>query len=166
MLIRDEIAADRDAVRRVVSAAFEGHPFSNGREGELVDALRDAGALTLSLVAEDSGVILGHVAVSPITIDGASLGWFGLGPIAVLPERQGRGAGAALIDAALSRLRAADAAGCVVFGDPKYYGRFGFAVYAGLRFAGGPSDLFMALPFGSTIACGAVDYHPAFALVG
>ncbi|WP_159731140.1 GNAT family N-acetyltransferase [Methylosinus sp. Ce-a6] len=165
MLIRDETAADRAAVRGVIAAAFEGHPFSNGREGDLVDALRDAGALTLSLVAEDAG-ILGHIAISPVTIDGASLDWFGLGPVAVLPERQRRGVGAALIEAALSRLRARGAAGCVVFGEPSYYSRFGFESRSGLRFAGGPPELFMASPFAPTIARGAVDYHPAFALVG
>lgn len=165
MVIRDESGADRIAIRKVVAVAFEGHPFSNGREGELVDALRAADALTLSLVAEDDDIV-GHLAVSPVSIDGASLGWFGLGPIAVLPERQRRGIGAALIGVALSRLRAANAAGCVVFGDPKYYGRFGFDIHAGLRFIGGPPELFSALPLASPIATGVVDYHPAFALVG
>ncbi|BBU62533.1 GCN5 family N-acetyltransferase [Methylosinus sp. C49] len=165
MLIRDESAADRVAVRDVHSAAFRDHPFSKGREGELVDALREAGALTISLVAE-ADFIVGHVAISPVAIDGAALGWFGLGPIAVLSEHRRQGVAAALIEAGLTRLRAAGAAGCVVFGEPKYYGRFGFRSHAGLRFAGGPPELFMALPLAPMTALGAVDYHPAFALVG
>ncbi|WP_018265334.1 GNAT family N-acetyltransferase [Methylosinus sp. LW4] len=164
MLIRDESAADRVAVREVHSAAFRDHPFSKGREGELVDALREAGALTISLIAE-AGFIVGHVAISPVTIDGTTVGWFGLGPVAVLSEHRRQGVGATLIDAGLARLRAAGAAGCVVFGEPKYYGRFGFRSHAGLRFVGGPPELFMALPFAAPIPSGAVDYHPSFALV-
>jgi putative acetyltransferase len=165
MLIRDEAAADHAATRSVIQAAFEGHPYSNGREGDLVDALRDAGGLTVSLVAEDSGAILGHVAVSPVTIDGAAREWFGLGPVAVLPAHQRRRIGSALIDAALTKLRASGAAGCVVFGEPRFYGRFGFHADAGLRFAGGPPELFMALALRPPAPRGVVAYHRLFALV-
>ncbi|CAN2532948.1 MAG TPA: N-acetyltransferase [Methylosinus sp.] len=166
MFIRDEAPSDRAAIRSIIAAAFEGLSYSNQREGDLVDALRNANALTLSLVAEDSGAIIGHIAVSPVTIEGASLDWFGLGPLAVRPERQRKGVGAALVERALSTLRAADAAGCVVFGAPSYYGRFGFRIDPGVRFEGGPPEHFMALALGSTIPRGSVDYHPAFALVG
>ncbi|MBY6240188.1 GNAT family N-acetyltransferase [Methylosinus sp. Sm6] len=166
MLIRDETPDDHRAIHGVVDAAFAHMPYSNQKEGDLVDALRGAGALTLSLVAEEAGEILGHVAVSPVTIDGAALGWFGLGPLAVLPARQRQGVGSALIEAALSRLRAAGAAGCVVFGEPAFYGRFGFAKFDGLCFAGGPPELFLGLSFGPETPRGSVDYHPSFALVG
>lgn len=165
MLIRDEASGDHRAIRGVVDAAFARTPFSNHKEGALVDALRAAGALTLSLVGEEAGEIIGHVAVSPVTIDGAARGWFGLGPVAVLPERQRLGVGSDLIDAALSRLRAMEAAGCVVFGRPSFYERFGFRTQVGLRFAGGPPELFMALPFRLPPPGGAVDYHPCFGLV-
>jgi putative acetyltransferase len=166
MFIRDEASGDHRAIRSVVDAAFEPMPFSNKKEGALVDALRAADALTLSLVAEEAGAIIGHIAISPVTIDGAALGWFGLGPVAVLPERQRGGVGSALIDAALSRLRATEAAGCVVFGKPSFYERFGFRQQSGLRFAGGPPELFMALLFRSPAPVGGVDYHPCFGLVG
>lgn len=165
MVIRDEASGDHPAIRGVVDAAFARMPFSNQKEGALVEALRAAGALTLSLVAEEAGEIIGHVAVSPVTIDGAALGWFGLGPVAVLPERQHRGVGSALIAAALSRLRAAQAAGCVVFGSPEFYRRFGFRTHDGLRFLGGPPEHFMSLPFRPPAPMGAVDYHPCFELV-
>jgi putative acetyltransferase len=162
MLIRDEASGDHRAIRGVVEAAFERMPFSNQKEGALVEALRAAGALALSLVAEEAGVVLGHVAVSPVTIDGAALGWFGLGPVAVLPERQRSGVGSSLIEAALSRLRMADAAGCVVFGSPSFYQRFGFRTQGGLRFVGAPPELFMALAFRPPAPMGVVDYHPCF----
>jgi hypothetical protein len=63
--------------------------------------------------------------------DGAT-GWFGLGPISVLPELQGTGIGTLLMQDALRLLRARGAAGCVVLGDPAYYSRFGFAPEASL----------------------------------
>lgn len=167
MQILSERAGDRPAIRAVIAAAFAGHPFSNQREGDLVDALREAGALTLSYVAEDEdAAIVGHVAASPVAIDKSSRGWHGLGPVAVRPGRQRQGVGRALIETALASLRDIGSAGCVVLGEPDYYRRFGFQRFPLIRFEGAPPELFMALPFGSIIPTGAVEYHPAFALVG
>ncbi len=166
MTIRHESANDLAAIRAVIAAAFAGHPLSNGKEGDLVEALRARGALSLSLVAEDdAAAIVGHVAASPVVVDGLP-GWHGLGPVAVAPARQGRGVGRALIEAALDLLRDSGSGGCVVLGEPDYYRRFGFAHRPELLLEGAPAGCFMALPFGKAVPRGRVAYHPAFALVG
>lgn len=161
MRIREESAGDAAAIRQVTTAAFAGVAHSSGTEGDIVDALRASGALTLSLVAEDGGVILGHAALSPVTIGGAQ-GWFGLGPVSVRPDRQGEGIGAALVREGLSRLRASGAQGCVVLGDPGYYERFGFRADPQLRFEGAPPEYFMRLTCQGRTPSGRVTYHPAF----
>ncbi|MEG3791835.1 N-acetyltransferase [Lysobacter sp. CCNWLW3] len=162
--IRDERAGDIGAIRAVVAAAFAGHPHSRQTEHHIVDALRAADALSLSLVAERDGEVLGHVAFSPVAIGDGSPGWYGLGPVAVAPAQQRHGIGRALIEAGLARLRALDAAGCVVAGDPAYYARFGFAANADLRYPGLPPEYFMALPLAGASARGEVAYHAAFDL--
>jgi len=161
-MIRAETPADVAAIRAVTAAAFAGAPHSSQTEAAIVDALRQAGALTLSLVAERDGGVVGHAAFSPVTIDGRAGRWFGLGPVSVLPEHSGRGLGRALIEEGLRQLRLGGAEGCVVLGNPAYYGRFGFANDAGLRYEAAPSQYFQCLAFGSGRAKGIVDYHPAF----
>jgi len=84
------------------------------------------GNLTLSLVAVMADEIIGHVAFSPATIGNESEGWYALGPISVTPGRQRKGVGSALIKEGLNWLKAHDAKGCVLTGNPDYYGRFGF----------------------------------------
>jgi len=123
--------------------------------------LRDSGDLSLSLVTEDDGLI-GHVAFSPVSITDGSEGWFGLGPLAVLPDRQGEGIGAALVRQSLMQLQALGASGCVVLGDPAYYRRFGFARMPDRAFPQAPPEYFMALPFGKASPRGAVLYAAAF----
>ena len=86
MNIRAEIPEDAAIIRAITSAAFEGAPHSSGTEAAIVDALRAAGALTVSLVAVQNGEIVGHVAFSPVTIDCKSTGWLGLGPVSVRPD--------------------------------------------------------------------------------
>lgn len=162
MEFREERQGDAAVIAAVTAAAFEGHPYSDGREPLIVAGLRAAGALRLSLVAEEGGEVLGHLAFSPVTIAGADLGWFGLGPVSVRPDRQGQGIGAALIRAGLARLREGGVAGVVLLGEPAYYSRFGFATEAGLTLPGVPSDYFMALSFGGEVPQGSVAYHPAF----
>jgi putative acetyltransferase len=124
--IRDEGAADVAAIRDLTAAAFAPMAFSDGTEPAIIDALRDAGDLVLSLVAAAEGAVVGHVAFSPVTIGGVHRGWFGLGPIAVLPGLQRQGIGRALIAAGLARLRDRGAQGCALIGDPGYYGPLGF----------------------------------------
>ncbi|BCP53263.1 GNAT family N-acetyltransferase [Kaistia sp. 32K] len=172
MKIRDEKPADREAINALVTAAFRDHPHSNQREAQLVDALRDAGALTISLVAEEAGTIVGHIAFSAVTIDGVDKGWFGLAPVAVLPALQGKGIGRALIEAGLERLQALGATGCVLVGDPGFYRRFGFQADSRLTYPGLPPEYFLArlLKQDGTKApampSGEVRHHPAFTEIG
>jgi putative acetyltransferase len=100
--------------------------------------------------------------LSPIKVDGADVGWFGLGPVAVRPDLQGRGIGRALVDGVLGRARSMGAAGCVVLGDPAYYARFGFRPFDGLHYPGPPAEYFQALTFRGEPPSGTVAYHPAF----
>jgi putative acetyltransferase len=162
VVIRPEGAADAAAVRSVTAAAFRAAPHASGTEAAIVDALRAAGALSVSLVAEEGGAIIGHVAFSPVTIEGQRPGWYGLGPVSVHPDRQGLGTGSRLIRCGLERLRTAGAQGCVVLGDPRYYGRFGFRPDAALTYLGAPSEYFQCLSFRGSTPVGIVTYHPAF----
>ncbi|WP_064682399.1 GNAT family N-acetyltransferase [Rhizobium bangladeshense] len=126
MLIRYETPADIDAIHDLTSIAFAPMPYSAGTEAEIIRRLRTGGDLTISLVAEEEGEILGHVAFSPVTIDGVHDGWFGLGPISVRPERQRQGIGKALIAKGLGLLEEMGASGCVLIGNPEVYGGAGF----------------------------------------
>lgn len=162
MIIRDETAADVDAIRALTAVAFADMPYSYGSEPAIIDRLREAGALTLSLVAGDQGQVVGHVAFSPVTIVGEAEGWYGLGPISVLPACQGQGIGSALVIEGLKRLRGLDAKGCVLAGNPAYYGRFGFSVDPDFVYPGIPPEYFMRLAFSPVYAGGTVAYHPAF----
>lgn len=164
MTIRDEAIGDRKAIGEVIAIAFRSAAHSSQREGELVDALRAAGALAVSLVAEEDGKLVGHIAFSPVTIDGVNEGWYGLGPVAVLPALQGRGLGRALIEAGLERIQSLGAAGCVLLGEPEFYRRFGFRADPRLRLSGVLPEYFMALPLAPDRAMpeGEVRYHAAF----
>lgn len=126
MRIRTEQPADDAAIHELTFAAFEPMPFSSGTEAPIIRALRRSGDLTLSLVADEDGEIVGHVAFSPVTIDGVHAGWFGLGPISVRADRQRQGIGRALIARGLELLRQRDAAGVALIGNPDIYGRVGF----------------------------------------
>lgn len=161
MQILPETPDDHDAIFTLTQAAFKDHPHSQQTEGHITDALREAGALTLSLVARVDGPIAGHIAFSPVQISDGSPHWYGLGPVAVLPGMQGRGIGAALIREGLDRLKAMGAAGCVVMGEPAYYARFGFAQTPALTYPGVPPAYFMAQVF-TRPAQGQVSYHKGF----
>jgi putative acetyltransferase len=126
MRIRDETPADVDAIHRLTWDAFKPMPFSDDTEADALRALRARGELTISLVAEDEGEIIGHVAFSPLAINGVHNGWFGLGPISVKPERQRQGVGKRLIAHGLELLRARGARGCALIGNPNVYRSSGF----------------------------------------
>ena len=163
MMIRPETVADAQAIRDLTTLAFASAPHASGTEAAIIDGLRKDGKLSVSLVAEDSGQIIGHLAFSPVRIGGQDCGWYGLGPVSVAPEAQGKGTGGHLIRDGLSQLRALPgAAGCVVLGDPAYYTRFGFAVNPALIFPDVPPEYFMALAFTGATPAGIVTYHPAF----
>jgi len=163
MMIRDERPGDEPGIDALITDSFAGAPHSSGTEAAIVSALRVAGALMSSLVAVQGEEIVGHVAISPVSIADSQGQWFGLGPVAVRPACQRRGIGEALIDEALRKLRASGAAGCVVLGEPDYYRRFGFRHDPEVTFAGPPPAYFQVLPFGDGRARGAVTYHKAFA---
>jgi putative acetyltransferase len=166
MIIRPEEQADIDAITCVTIAAFRDHPFSHQTEQFIVLALRQARALTVSLVAGIDGQVVGHIAFSPVAIADGTPDWYGLGPIAVLPAHQGRGIGKALVKEGLSRLKSIGGRGCVLVGDPAYYPRFGFRNIPGLIYEGVPPEVFMALPFGQGVPQGPVVFHEAFAAKG
>ena len=162
--VRPERDGEAATVAALVAAAF-------GREAEalLVDWLRAAGVLAVSLVAEDyDGLLVGHVALSPVTVDGMDGGgrWFGLAPLAVRPDRQRRGIGATLARAALAWAEAEGAEVVVVLGEPAYYGRLGFAPASRHGLAAQwpvPDEAFMArVGDGAWVPAGVVRYHPAF----
>jgi putative acetyltransferase len=159
MLVRDERAGDREAVRRVNELAFGAKT-----EADLVEALHAARAVTLSLVAEDErGEVVGHILFSPVTIDGVEAA-IGLAPMAVLPGQQRSGIGTALVRAGLERLERAGHRAVVVLGHPAYYPRFGFvpASRFGLVWRRGVDDeAFMALELvRGSLPPGAVLYRP------
>ncbi|MNM90995.1 Acetyltransferase (GNAT) family protein [compost metagenome] len=162
LTIRPETPTDIDAIEHLTAAAFLDAPHSSHTEQFIVNALRRAGQLTISLVAEDGDGIVGHVALSPVSISSGASGWFGLGPISVLPAKQGLGIGSQLMQAALTELRQLGAEGCVLLGDPGYYQRFGFAVRPGLVLPGVPAEYFQAVSFSGNWPVGEVAYHTAF----
>jgi putative acetyltransferase len=162
MIIRKETDADTEAISEVTIAAFKTLPISNHTEQFIINALRAAGALTISLVAEVDGRIVGHVAFSPVKIADGSTNWYGLGPVSVLPEYQKQGIGTSLISEGLSLLKDLRGQGCALVGDPNYYKRFGFKNYPELVHEGVPQEFFLALPFNDKVPQGTVVFHEGF----
>ena len=163
VLVRSETASDIEAISQVTYAAFLGKFSDHPTEHLIVNGLRNAGMLTLSLVAEVDGNLVGHVAFSPVTINEKFLDWYGLGPISVVSGSQKQGIGSKLILDGLARLRDLGAKGCVLEGSPEYYSRFGFKPRVGLTYHAAPApELFMALPFYDEVPTGQVEYHKAF----
>ena len=161
-MIRNERPEDERAIAALIEQAFRNAQHSDGTESAIVDRLRAARALTLSLVFADDAQIVGHVAFSGISISMRENGWYGLGPVAVDPSRQRNGIGTALIDAGLAMLRQSGAGGCVVLGDPAYYARFDFRNVPPLRYPPAPAEYFQALVWSGGAPAGDVTYHPAF----
>jgi len=166
MIIRNETSSDIEAISKVTIAAFQNHPISNQTEQFIINALRNADALTVSLVAEFNGQVVGHIAFSPVTVSDGSLNWYGLGPISVLPGFQRRGIGKSLIHEGLSLLKNLGGNGCVLVGDPNYYKQFGFKNISGLIYEGIPQEVFFALPFNKKIPRGTVVFHKGFSANG
>ena len=162
IIIRNETESDVDAISEVTKAAFENHPYSHNTEVFIVKALRAAKALTISLVAEIDKKVVGHITFSPVFISDGSHGWYGLGPISVVPELQRQGIGKAMMHEGLSRLKALGAKGCVLVGDPSYYERFGFRNLPELVLEGVPKENFLALAFGKNKSSGKVVFHEGF----
>ena len=162
MLIRDETTGDIPAIGRVITEAMLTLPQATGTEARIVERLRAEGALTLSLVAEADGAVVGHLAASAARV-GAQDGWGLIGPLAVLPAWHRRGIGTALMTEALRRLRAT-CRGAALVGHPGYYVRFGFRAFPGFGVAGCPPEVVLALPFDGVAPRGELIHHPAFGL--
>lgn len=151
-----------DAISRVTEAAFRGHPYSRGTEPFIITGLRRDGALSVSLVAERDGEVVGHIAFSPVEISDGAQNWQALGPVSVKPELQGRGIGSALVRAGLEEILKRGAAGCVLVGEPAFYRRFGFRSVDALTMEGIPQEFVLALPLSERGAAGTIIHHPAF----
>ena len=167
MRIRTEQTPDASQIREVTVAAFNGES-----EASLVDLLRKGAEPLISLVAEDGGLIVGHLMFSPVTLaSGETFLAMGLAPMAVLPAKQRQGIGSALVERGLEECRLMGMAAVVVLGHPAFYPRFGFvpASHFGLRCEYEvPDEAFMAVELRESALKGkkgTVRYHHAFTLV-
>ncbi|MCT2557686.1 N-acetyltransferase [Tsuneonella sp. YG55] len=160
--IRAERPGDAAAIRAVTADAFAGVPYSDGSESGIIDALRAAGDLSLSLVAETDGTVAGHVAFSPVVIEGGEDGWFGLGPVSVRPDLQRLGIGSRLIGTGIAELRLRAARGVVLVGDPAYYARFGFERDIRLVYPRPGGEFLQRLVLAGSGTGGVVRYARAF----
>jgi putative acetyltransferase len=143
-------------------AAFKTLEISNHTEQFIIAALRAVKALTVSLVAEVDGQVIGHIAFSPVTISDGTRNWYGFGPVSVLPAYQRQGIGKTLIREGLSRLKQMKAQGCCLVGHPDYYRKFGFTNIPGLVHDGVPQEVFFALTFHGHTPQGTVVFHEGF----
>ncbi|MEO0870847.1 MAG: N-acetyltransferase [Pseudomonadota bacterium] len=160
--IRPEAPGDESTIFTLTQSAFAGMEFSGGTEGYIVDKLREDGDLTLSLVALDRLRIVGHIAISPVTISDGASGWYGLGPVSVAPEMQRAGIGGLLIRRAIEQMRERGAKGIVLLGSTEYYPRFGFRHEPQLRYPGPPPEYFQCLLLEGDLPSGNVAYSRAF----
>ena len=162
LLIRDEKSTDYNAISEVTIAAFEKMEISNHTEQFIIEALRSAKALSVSLVAEEDGRVVGHIAFSPVTMSDGTKDWYGLGPVSVHPDFQRKGIGKALIRKGLSLLKDLKAKGCCLVGHPQYYRQFGFENVEGLIHEGVPPEVFFVLSFDGNVPQGHVVFHDGF----
>lgn len=162
IMMRSERPSDFAAIEALIASAFRDAAHASHTEQFIVDALRRAEQLSVSLVAADLEDIVGHVAISPVSVSDGSRGWYGLGPVSVAPACQGRKIGTRLVEQALLKLRGLHACGCVVVGEPRYYRRFGFEAVPALTFPGVPPVYFQAIVFEGNMPSGVVSYHEAF----
>lgn len=166
IIIRDEKEFDTNIITGITVAAFADMEISDHTEQFVIMALRSAGALSMSLVAEVDGRVVGHIAFSPVEISDGTRDWYGLGPVSVRPEYQRRGIGKALIREGLARLKSMNARGCCLVGHPDYYPQFGFENVPGMVVAGVPAEAFFALSFDGNMPRGDVRFHEAFLAKG
>jgi putative acetyltransferase len=164
MKIRTEVEQDREAVYALNRAAFESNV-----EADLVDALRIQADPRISLVAEEAGEIVGHIMFSPATLSADSeIRVMGLGPMAVIPGRQHRGIGSALVKTGLEACKKLGYQAVFVLGHPQYYPRFEFVPASSYDISSVydvPDEVFIALeliPGALSGKAGKMYYHKAF----
>jgi len=162
LLIRNQAEIDDIAIEKITIEAFKDHPFSSHTEQYIIRELKSNNNLPVSLVAEIEGVVVGHIAFSLVSISNGSENWFGLGPVSVKPEFQSKGIGSKLIQEGLEKIKALGANGCVVLGEPEYYGRFGFKFIENITLEGVPPEYFQVQLFQGSMPSGAVNYDGAF----
>ena len=160
--VRKETDADVRAITDVTVAAFQTLEISSHTEQFIVTTLRKAGGLTVSLIAELDGRVVGHIAFSPVTMSDGTADWYGMGPVSVLPQVQRQGIGKALVQEGLARLKGLKARGCCLVGHPEYYRKFGFQNTPELGLEGVPPEVFFALSFDGYVPRGTVSFHDAF----
>jgi putative acetyltransferase len=161
--IRSETPQDAAAIAAIIRQAFAATEYGYSGEAELVERLRAMKGLALSMVAEDKGEILGHIAFSPAQVNGKAGSWYQLAPVSVRPDFRCQGIGSALIRAGINGLEGLGASACFVLGDPGYYTRFGFVSDPCLSdTAPAPNAFFMRLVIKGAAPIGKVTYHPAF----
>jgi putative acetyltransferase len=160
--IRPECRDDHVSIGDVIAAAFSGKPYADGDEAELVEALRRENALSVSLVAELEGTVIGQIAFSPARASDGARGWYALGPVAVLPAHQRTGIGSKLVYAGLEAITQLGASGCILVGDPAYYTRFGFRLSPSNAPDGEPTEFFMVKLLGPQQPTGPIYFHGAF----
>ena len=161
MILRPETTDDVEVIHDLTQRAFAQMSYSDGSEGAILKRLRTDGDLAFSLVAEREGLIVGHVAFSPVLV-GTQTGWFGLGPISVEPMLQRQGIARALVEQGLSELRSKGAEGCVLIGDPKLYRRLGFKSNGKLTYGDVPVEVVQFMGFKGQTPEGQLTYAPAF----
>ncbi len=162
IIIRPECPNDEPVVHALTERAFAQATHSDGTEQFIIDELRRQQALTLSLIAEMDKEMVGHVAFSPVTVDGAEAGVYALGPISVSPDYQKKGIGSMLVKSGLEQIKSMGARAVVLAGDPAWYSRFGFETNESLRQDVVPGEYFLALPYKADFPGGFVRFHPAF----
>jgi putative acetyltransferase len=164
-VVRPEQPGDVAAIHAVHAASFP-----TDVEARLVNLLRAAGHLLVSLVAEADGAVVGHVAFSRVSAATGAVG-AGLAPVAVLESYRRQGIAAGLIEAGMAACLSAGFGWVVVMGEPAYYSRFGFrpASVFGLsdEYGGGPAfQVVELIPGGLPSGAGLVRYAPEFASLG
>ena len=160
--MRPEAPGDEETIFQLTEAAFKGMEFSDGTEPYIVDKLREDGDLTLSLGALDKLRIVGHIAISPISISDGTTDWYGLGPVSVWPDMQHRGVGGTLIRRAVADTQGRGAKGIALLGSTEYYPRFGFKHEPQLKYPGPPAEYFQCLLLEGDLPSGEVSYSHAF----
>ena len=174
MRIREERKTDLDPIRNINNLAF-----GREEEGRIVDKLRDAGTLIISLVAVRDYVensrqlreLVGHIGFSPVAIESESTGFQAvcLGPVSVLPNYQKQGIGIKLVKAGLSKCLASGHPLVVLVGHPTYYPRFGFVQARRLgiecEYSQTPDDAWMLIELREGVLAGrhgTVKFQPEF----
>ena len=162
LTISAEWPSDRQAIYEVTRLAFMDRDYADGDEPDVVNRLRSAGALALSLVACIRKRIVGQVSFSPASQSDDSAPWYALRPISVHRDYQSQGIGCEPIPHGLGRLRALDDRSCILVGNPAYYQRFGFALAPEHTPLKESSDYFQLTLFASGQPKGVFTFRQAF----